>query len=61
MYQRMPATVDGEIVEATTSWLVVLLMIGAHGRRSLDHLLPGSIAEGVAHHVSITVLRFRGM
>ncbi|HJW81303.1 MAG TPA: universal stress protein [Acidiferrobacterales bacterium] len=52
--------VAGRIVEAATAWPADLLVIGTHGRRGLDHLLLGSIAEGVARLAPMSVLLVRG-
>lgn len=52
--------VAGRIVQAATAWPANLLVIGTHGRRGLDHLLLGSIAEGVAHLAPMPVLLVRG-
>ena len=52
--------VAGRIVQAATAWPADLLVIGTHGRRGLDHLLLGSIAEGVAHLAPMPVLLVRG-
>jgi nucleotide-binding universal stress UspA family protein len=52
--------VAGRIVEAAKTWPADLLVIGTHGRRGLDHLLLGSIAEGVARLAPMPVLFVRG-
>lgn len=52
--------VADRIVEAATAWPADLLVIGTHGRRGLDHLLLGSIAEGVARLAPMPVLLVRG-
>ena len=52
--------VAGRIVQAATAWPADLLVIGTHGRRGLDHLLLGSIAEGVARLAPMPVLLVRG-
>ncbi len=52
--------VAGGIVEAATAWPADLLVIGTHGRRGLDHLLLGSIAEGVVRLAPMPVLLVRG-
>lgn len=52
--------VAGRIVEAATTWPADLLVIGTHGRRGLDHLLLGSIAEGVTRLAPMPVLLVRG-
>jgi nucleotide-binding universal stress UspA family protein len=52
--------VAGRIVEAARAWPADLLVIGTHGRRGLDHLLLGSIAEGVMRLAPMPVLLVRG-
>jgi nucleotide-binding universal stress UspA family protein len=47
-------------VEAATAWPADLLVIGTHGRRGLDHLLLGSIAESVVRLAPMPVLLVRG-
>jgi nucleotide-binding universal stress UspA family protein len=41
-------------------WLADLLVIGTHGRKGLDHLLMGSVAEGVMRTAAMPVLLVRG-
>ena len=36
-----------------------LIVMGTHGRRGLDRLLLGSVAEGVMHHADVPVLLVR--
>jgi nucleotide-binding universal stress UspA family protein len=36
-----------------------LIVIGTHGRRGVDRLLLGSVAEGVMHHADVPVLLVR--
>jgi len=52
--------VASRIVEAATTWPADVLVIGTHGRRGLDHLLLGSIAEGVMRLAPMPVLLVRG-
>lgn len=48
------------IAEEANSWPADLLVIGTHGRRGLDHLLLGSVAEGVVRIAPLPVLLIRG-
>jgi nucleotide-binding universal stress UspA family protein len=48
------------IVEEAKAWPADLLVIGTHGRRGLDHLLLGSVAEGVTRSAPMPVLLIRG-
>jgi nucleotide-binding universal stress UspA family protein len=41
-------------------WLADLLVVGTHGRKGLDHLLMGSVAEGVMRTAAMPVLLVRG-
>ena len=42
------------------SWRADLLVVGSHGRKGLDHLLMGSVAESVMRTASMPVLLVRG-
>ncbi|MBU1426986.1 MAG: universal stress protein [Gammaproteobacteria bacterium] len=48
------------ISQEAEQWLADLLVIGTHGRKGLDHLLMGSVAEGVMRTASMPVLLVRG-
>jgi nucleotide-binding universal stress UspA family protein len=41
-------------------WLADLLVVGTHGRKGLDHLLLGSVAESVMRTANMPVLLVRG-
>jgi nucleotide-binding universal stress UspA family protein len=56
-YQGRIGTVISQEAE---QWLADLLVIGTHGRKGLDHLLMGSVAEGVMRTASMPVLLVRG-
>lgn len=43
------------IVEAAREWPADLIVMGSHGRRGLDRLLLGSVAESVARHAPCSV------
>ncbi len=47
------------IVEEAKAWPADLIVIGTHGRRGVDHLLMGSVAEGVVRISPVPVLLMR--
>jgi len=47
------------IVDAARDWKADLLVMGTHGRRGLDHLMLGSVAERVLRLVTVPVLMIR--
>ena len=47
------------IVEEAKAWPADLIVIGTHGRRGVDHLLMGSVAEGVARISPVPVMLVR--
>jgi nucleotide-binding universal stress UspA family protein len=47
------------IIEAARNWPADLIVIGTHGRRGFDHLLMGSVAEGVLRTAPVPVLLIR--
>ena len=52
--------VGAAVVEEAQRWGVDLIVVGTHGRRGLDRLLLGSVAEGVARTAPVSVLLVRG-
>jgi nucleotide-binding universal stress UspA family protein len=52
--------VSEEIVEDARKWGADLIVMGTHGRRGLNRLLLGSVAEGVARISPISVLLVLG-
>ena len=49
-----------EIVnEQAQAWEAELLVLGTHGRRGIDRLLAGSVAEQVVRHAEVPVLLVR--
>ena len=42
------------------AWPADLIVIGTHGRRGVDHLLMGSVAEGVVRISPVPVMLIRG-
>jgi len=51
--------IASRIAEDARSWPADLLVIGTHGRRGIDHLLLGSVAEGVVRVAPVPVLLIR--
>lgn len=52
--------VGGIISEEAQKWSADLLVVGTHGRKGVDHILMGSVAEGVVRTATIPVLLVRG-
>ncbi|QMT59485.1 MULTISPECIES: universal stress protein [unclassified Legionella] len=52
--------VPEKIIEAAKDWSADLIVIGTHGRRGYQHLLLGSVAEGVIRNAPIPILLIRG-
>lgn len=48
--------IENLIVEDARSWAADLIVIGTHGRRGVDRLMLGSVAEGVARLSPVPVL-----
>ena len=48
------------ISEASERWHADLLVLGTHGRKGFDHLLMGSVAEGVMRTARVPLLLIRG-
>jgi len=47
------------IVEKAAAWSADLIVMGTHGRRGFEHLLLGSVAEGVVRRALVPVLLVR--
>lgn len=43
------------ILDAAQAWLADMIIVGSHGRRGLDRMLMGSVAESVAVHAKCSV------
>ncbi len=52
--------IAGTIVAEAEAWPADLIVLGTHGRRGLNHLLMGSVAEDVARRSPKPVLLVRG-
>lgn len=48
--------VAGAIAEEATAWPADLIALGSHGHRAVEHLLLGSVAEGVSRRAKVPVL-----
>lgn len=53
--ERIARVIDAEAV----SWSADLIVIGTHGRAGFNHLLFGSVAEGVVRSATVPVLLVR--
>jgi len=51
--------VASAIVEEANTAGADLIVLGTHGRRGLEHLVLGSVAEGVARRAAVPVLLIR--
>jgi nucleotide-binding universal stress UspA family protein len=47
------------ILEVATQWHADLIVLGSHGRKGLEKLMLGSVAESVSRHASCSVLIVR--
>jgi nucleotide-binding universal stress UspA family protein len=54
-----PGVADA-IASDAEAWAADLIVIGTHGRRGLQRLVLGSVAEGVARAAAVPVLLVRG-
>lgn len=48
------------IADEAVAWKADLIVMGTHGRRGIDHLILGSVAEGVVRTARTPVLLVRG-
>lgn len=46
------------IIDDAKAWAADIIVMGSHGWTGLDHLLMGSVAEGVIRHAALPVLIF---
>jgi len=53
--RRVPAAITDEAVRAQCD----LIVMGTHGRRGFEHLVLGSVAEGVLRRATVPVLLLR--
>jgi nucleotide-binding universal stress UspA family protein len=52
--------IESVIINEAKRWPAKLIVMGTHGRRGMDHLMLGSVAEGVARLSPVPVLLVRG-
>ena len=61
---RLAETLGGRmgsaISEEAKKWGADLLVVGTHGRKGMDHILMGSVAESVVRTATMPVLLVRG-
>jgi nucleotide-binding universal stress UspA family protein len=50
-----PGAPKDAILDYAAKWHPDLIVLGSHGRKGLDRLLLGSVAEGVARHAATAV------
>lgn len=55
-----PDKIPEKIVDEADAWKADLIVIGTHGRRGVNRLLMGSVAESVARLANTPVLLVRG-
>jgi len=48
------------IIDEANHWRADLVVMGTHGRHGIEHLLLGSVAEGVSRNTSIPLLLICG-
>jgi nucleotide-binding universal stress UspA family protein len=53
--RRVPAAIAGEAERSRSD----LIIMGTHGRRGFEHLVLGSVAEGVLRRATVPVLLLR--
>lgn len=51
-------SISAALVEDAQGWPADIIVMGSHGWTGLDHLLLGSVAEGVVRHAPVPVLIF---
>jgi nucleotide-binding universal stress UspA family protein len=54
------ARIASIIAAEAKAWPADLIVIGTHGRRGMDHLMMGSVAENVVRVSPVPVLLIRG-
>jgi nucleotide-binding universal stress UspA family protein len=58
-FRTSVSTPDGDprhaILECAREWPADIIVVGSHGRRGIDRLLMGSVAEAVVHHAPCSV------
>lgn len=59
VHQTFGERIARVIVEDAKAWQADLIVMGTHGRRGFDHLLMGSVAEGVMRMTPTPLLMIR--
>jgi nucleotide-binding universal stress UspA family protein len=52
--------ISDRIANEAAAWPADLIVLGTHGRRGMDRLVLGSVAEGVARTATAPVMLVRG-
>jgi nucleotide-binding universal stress UspA family protein len=52
--------ISERIANEAVAWPADLIVLGTHGRRGMDRLMLGSVAEGVARAATVPVMLVRG-
>ena len=62
LLERVPfgSRISDMIVEESKRWNADLVIIGTHGRRGVNHLLLGSVAEKVVRIATTPIMLIRG-
>jgi nucleotide-binding universal stress UspA family protein len=58
--QKVSERISDLVVKKAATWRADVIVMGTHGRRGLNRLLLGSVADGVVRVSSIPVLLIRG-
>jgi nucleotide-binding universal stress UspA family protein len=58
--QKFADRISNLVVKDAAAWRADVIVMGTHGRRGLNRLLLGSVADGVVRVSSVPVLLIRG-
>ena len=58
--QKIADRISDLVVKDAATWRADVIVMGTHGRRGLNRLLLGSVADGVVRASSVPVLLVRG-
>jgi nucleotide-binding universal stress UspA family protein len=58
--QKVSERISDLVVKDAATWRADVIVMGTHGRRGLNRLLLGSVADGVVRVSSVPVLLIRG-
>lgn len=59
LVETIAGRIGSVIADEARQWGAELLVVGTHGRKGVDHLLMGSVAEQIARSASMPVLLVR--